>query len=78
MMMNDGTPSVEEVLNDCRINEYLSFFKECAEDRKKLDDMVGKVDSKNTLGIFLAKVNKLKSKYKRLKKMEDELHKRGV
>lgn len=52
---------------------YLKLYDECNKIRAELDQDLEGVNDNKTLEVFLDKVERLKSKYNKLKEMEDNL-----
>jgi hypothetical protein len=52
---------------------YLKLYDECNKIRAELDQDLENVTDDKTLEVFLDKVERLKSKYNKLKKMEDNV-----
>ena len=77
MMNDDTTPSVEDILADDAVNEYILFFKECTRQREQLDKELKNVLGKESLDKFLAKVDAMKPMYEQLKILEDRIYKKG-
>ena len=52
---------------------YLKLYDECNKIRTELDQDLEGVNDDKTLEVFLDKVERLKSKYNKLKEMEDNV-----
>lgn len=52
---------------------YLKLYDECNKIRAELDQDLEGVNDDKTLEVFLDKVERLKSKYNKLKEMEDNV-----
>tara|TARA_B110001454_G_C12509106_1_gene346030 strand:+ start:156 stop:404 length:249 start_codon:yes stop_codon:yes gene_type:complete len=77
MFDDDTTPSVEDILAEDAVNEYILFFKECTRQREQLDKELNRVLSKESLDKFLAKVDSMKPMYEQLKILEDRIYNKG-
>jgi hypothetical protein len=77
MFDDDTTPSVEDILAENAVNEYILFFKECNRQREQLDKELKRVLSKESLDKFLAKVDSMKPMYEQLKILEDRIYNKG-
>ena len=74
MMEEDTTPSVEDVLAEDAVNEYILFFKECARQRELLNHELKMVLNKESLDKFLVKVDAMKPMYEQLRVLEDRIY----
>lgn len=74
MMEEDTTPSVEDVLAEDAVNEYILFFKECTRQRELLDYELKRVLNKESLDKFLVKVDAMKPMYEQLRVLEDRIY----
>ena len=54
-------------------DKYLKLYDECNKIRAELDQEVKNVTGDKELEVFLDKVERLKSKYNKLKEMEDNV-----
>ena len=52
-------------------DKYLKLYDECNKMRAELDQEVKNVTGDKELGVFLDKVERLKSKYNKLRELED-------
>lgn len=77
MFDDDTTPSVEDILAENAVNEYILFFKECTRQREQLDKELKNVLGKESLDKFLAKVDAMKPMYEQLKILEDRIYNKG-
>ena len=55
------------------VDKYLKLFYECNKMRAELDQEVKNVTGDKELEVFLDKVERLKSKYNKLRELEDNL-----
>ena len=53
------------------VDKYLKLYDECNKMRAELDQEVKNVTGDKELEVFLDKVERLKSKYNKLKELED-------